>query len=174
MDLPTTPECSWDCEGCIICEPPIPTTYNNEEESWENDEFIETIDKLAIEMKTKEEAKLYLEIQENKKESLEFHKDIRGILNYIRTSFYKTYFMFENCSKTYDLWTDPRFINFIYKDCWKYYVKRVFYENNNYKEYLFCNKEDCCCKKILEIVKTNLIERNEKIDIIKLRENILS
>ena len=57
MDLPTKPECSWDCEGCIICEAPIPIlnnedNKNNEEESWENDEFI---DKLKTEMKIKEE-----------------------------------------------------------------------------------------------------------------------
>ena len=188
MDLPTKLECSWDCEGCVICKPP---TLNNEdnadnednednnndndnEEAWENDEFI---DKLTMEMKTKEEAKLCLEKQVQKTELLEFHKEIRGIVSYTRTEFYKTYFMFRNCSKTYDLWTDPRFANFIYKDCWKYYVKNVYYENNNYKEYLFCNKEDCCCKKTLEIIKSKFIERierNETIDIKELRKAILS
>ena len=188
MDLPTKLECSWDCEGCVICEPPIPTLNNdnndndndnadnadNDEEDWENDEFI---DKLTMEMKTKEEAKLFLEKQAQKEESLEFHKKIRDIVNYTRTEFYKTYFMFRNCSKTHDLWTDPRFYSFIYKNCWKYYVKNVYYENNNYKEYLFCNKADCCCKKTLEIIKYKFIEKNERnetIDIKKLREAISS
>lgn len=192
MDLPTKLECSWDCEGCIVCEPPIATIHNendnendndndkdndnnNEEEAWENDDFQETLDKLTMEMKTKEEAKLFLETQAQKKELLEFHKEIRGIVNYTRTEFYKTYFMFMNCSKTHDLWTDPRFYSFIYKNCWKYYVKSVYYENNNYKKYLFCNKADCCCKKTLEIIKSKFIERNERnetIDIKKLREEI--
>ena len=187
MDLPTKPECSWECEGCILCDPPIPIlnnennkdnedNENNEEESWENDEFI---DKLTTEMKikeekirTKEEDKLYLKKQAQKKEFLKFHKDIRRFVYYAKTSFYETYFMSRHCSKLYDVWTDGSFICLLNSQCWKYFIDNVYYENNNYKEYLykeylFCNKEDCCCKKILEVIKSNFI--GNKINIKNLR-----
>ena len=71
MDLPSNPGCSWDCEGCIICEPPIPilNNENNEDKSWENDEFI---DKLKTEMKMK--------IKEDKIRTKEQKKKINYIL----------------------------------------------------------------------------------------------
>jgi len=55
--------------------------------------------------------------------------------------------------------------------CWEYFIDNVYYENNNYKEYLFCNKEDCCCKKILEVINFNFIENN--INIKNLRSSFL-
>jgi len=183
MDLPSKPECSWECEGCILCDPPIPILNNednenneyNEEESWENDEFI---DKLKTEIRikeekirTKEEDKLYLEKLEQKKEFLKFHKDIRRLVYYAKTTFYKTYFISRNCSKMYDIWTDFSFKRCLNVQCWEYFIDNVYYENNNYKEYLFCNKEDCCCKKILEVINFNFIENN--INIKNLRASFL-
>ena len=187
MDLPTKPECSWDCEGCIICEPPIPILNNednkdneynennedNEEESWENDEFI---DKLKTEMqikeekiRTKEENKLYFEKLKQKKELRDFHKYIRRCICDAKAILHETYFMYNHCSKLYDVWTDYRFISLL-KIQLRIYKKDVYYDNDNannnnndndndidndnynYKKYLFCNKEDCCCKKIAKAI----------------------
>ena len=167
MDLPTKPECSWECEGCIICEVPIPILNNednednennedNEKESWENDEFI---NKLTTEMKikeekirTKEEDKLYLEKQEQKKESLKFHKYIRRMALHAKENFYDTFFMSRHCSKLYDVWTDPDYLELLRTICMFYFIENVYYDVDNYKEYLFCNKEDCCCKKALKYI----------------------
>ena len=153
MDLPIKPECSWDCEGCIICEQPIPipilNNKDNEEESWENDEFI---DKLKTEMKIKEEDKLYLEKQAQKKESLEFHKYIRRKALHAKNNFYDKFYRDRNCSKLYDVWTDIDYIPLLESQCLVYFKKNVYYDNDNYKEYLFCNKADCCCKKALKVI----------------------
>jgi hypothetical protein len=167
MDLPTKPECSWDCEGCILCESPIPTLNNednedndnnedNEEESWENDEFI---DKLKTEIRTKEEKirtkeedKLYLEKLKQKKESLEFHKYIRRRVLHAKENFNETYYRNRNCSKLFDVWTDLSFIELLKEQCMVYFINNVYYDIDNYKEYLFCNKEDCCCKKALKFI----------------------
>ena len=164
MDLPAKPECSWDCEGCIICDAPIPIlnnedNENNEDKSWENDEFI---DKLTTEMKikeekirTKEEHKLYLEKLKQKKELLDFHKYIRRCVCDAKAILHDTYYMYNHCSKLHDVWTDYRFISLLTIQL-RSYKKDVYYDNdnanNNYKKYLFCNKEDCFCKKIAKAI----------------------
>jgi len=185
MDLPSKPECSWECEGCILCDPPIPILNNednedneyNEEESWENDEFI---DKLKTEIRikeekirTKEEDKLYLEKLEQKKEFLKFHKDIRRLVYYAKTSFYETFYMSRNCSKLHDLWTDKSFIPYVKSQCTTYFIHNVYYDNENYREYLFCNKADCCCKKILEALDMKDYIKAYKINIKNIRAEIL-